>query len=52
MIVEIIVSRREGQVTLAVSERTCCRKVKGLVLAMMPGSIARLAPRGVLHFNG
>src|ERR1044072_551181 len=30
--VEIIVSRREGQVTLAVSARTCWRKKKGLVV--------------------
>ena len=32
MMVEIIVSRREGQVTFAVSERTCCRNVNGLDL--------------------
>ena len=31
IMVEIIVSRRVGQVTFAVSERTCCRNVKGLV---------------------
>jgi hypothetical protein len=30
--VEIIVSRRVGQVTFDVSERTCCRNVNGLVL--------------------
>src|SRR3954467_3778256 len=30
--VEIIVSRRDGQVTLAVSERTCWRKTKGFVV--------------------
>jgi len=30
--VEIIVSRREGQVTFAVSALTCCRKVKGLLV--------------------
>src|SRR5205809_4425960 len=30
--VEIMVSRREGHVTLAVSPRTCWRKVKGLVV--------------------
>ncbi len=30
--VEINVSRREGQVTFAVSARTCCRKVKGFVV--------------------
>jgi hypothetical protein len=36
--VEIIVSRREGQVTLAVSDLTCWRKVKGLVVfdAILP----------------
>jgi hypothetical protein len=32
MMVEITVSRREGHVTLAVSVRTCWRKVKGLVV--------------------
>src|ERR1700750_3010173 len=32
MTVEIIVSRRDGQVTLAVSARTCWRKVKGFVV--------------------
>ena len=32
MTVEIMVSRREGQVTFAVSALTCCRKVKGLVV--------------------
>ena len=32
MTVEIIVSRREGQVTFAVSALTCWRKVKGLVV--------------------
>jgi hypothetical protein len=30
--VEIMVSRRVGQVTFDVSERTCCRNVNGLVL--------------------
>src|SRR5882757_654583 len=30
--VEIIVSRRDGQVTLAVSARTCWRKTKGFVV--------------------
>jgi hypothetical protein len=30
MIVVIIVSRRVGQVTLAVSERTSCRNLNGL----------------------
>ena len=30
--VEIIVSRREGQVIFAVSERTCCRNANGFVL--------------------
>jgi hypothetical protein len=29
---EIMVSRRVGQVTFAVSALTCCRKVKGLVV--------------------
>jgi hypothetical protein len=51
MIVEIMVSRRDGHVTFAVSERTCCRKVKGLVLAMMPSSVARLSPRRVTRFH-
>ena len=32
MTVEIIVSRRDGHVTFAVSALTCCRKVKGLVV--------------------
>jgi len=30
--VEIIVSRRDGHVTLDVSERTCCRNANGLLL--------------------
>jgi hypothetical protein len=30
--VEIIVSRRVGHVTFAVSARTCCKNVNGLVL--------------------
>ena len=29
--VEIIVTRRVGQVTFGVSERTCCRNVNGFV---------------------
>jgi hypothetical protein len=32
MTVEIIVSRRDGQVTLDVSVRTCCRNANGLDL--------------------
>jgi hypothetical protein len=32
MIVEIIVSRRDGQVTFNVSVRTCCRNVSGFDL--------------------
>src|SRR5690606_31985554 len=32
MTVEISVSRREGHVTFAVSDRTCCRNVKGFVV--------------------
>ena len=32
MTVEIMVSRREGQVTFAASALTCCRKVKGFVV--------------------
>ena len=32
MSVEIIVSRRDGHVTFAVSERTCCRNENGFVL--------------------
>src|SRR5262245_52153421 len=34
MIVVIMVSRRVGQVTLSVSERTSCRNLNGLNLAM------------------
>ena len=34
MIVVIVVSRRVGQVTLSVSERTSCRNLNGLNLAM------------------
>ena len=34
MMVEISVSRRDGQVTLAVSARTCWMKVNGLVRAI------------------
>ena len=32
MTVEIIVSRRDGHVTFAVSDLTCCRKVKGFTV--------------------
>lgn len=35
MTVEIIVSRRDGHVTFAVSDLTCCRKVKGFVVFAM-----------------
>jgi hypothetical protein len=35
MAVVIAVSRRVGQVTFDVSERTCWKNVKGLVLAAM-----------------
>ena len=35
MTVEIMVSRRLGQTTLAVSARTCWRNVRGLVLSAM-----------------
>jgi hypothetical protein len=38
MATEIIVSRLDGHVTFAVSDLTCCRKVKGFVVfdAMSP----------------
>src|SRR6201995_1074107 len=37
MIVVIVVSRRVGQVTLAVSERTSCRNLNGLKAIAVPG---------------
>jgi hypothetical protein len=36
MIVVIVVSRRVGQVTLAVSERTSCRNLNGLKAIAVP----------------
>jgi hypothetical protein len=44
IMVVISVSRREGHVTFWVSERTCCKNSKGLVLAIL--SYAGAKPLG------
>jgi len=41
MIVVIVVSRRVGQVTLAVSERTSCRNLNGLKEAIVGYRVLR-----------
>ena len=40
MIVVIVVSRRVGQVTLAVSERTSCRNLNGLKAIVRSASVS------------